>query len=177
MELYRNLGQYKNAIISFRLKYRPYRSEYRILAGKWIPGRNKKTPLFCCRFLRNWRSLKKNKNRRSSWGFCESLKKKIHLSLQINQAAAAFHFSCATSRTFSSSFTSSKLLFPHFYFSLLYDFIRLWIILKPVVNDGKWKRQVFKLTFYPSRMVMSLTWPVDGIFFIPSNYVLVLVFD
>ena len=74
--LYRNLGQYKNAIISFRLKYRPYRSEYRILAGKWIPGRNKKTPLFCCRFLRNWRSLKKNKNRRSSWGFCESLKKK-----------------------------------------------------------------------------------------------------
>lgn len=40
--------------------FRQYRSEYRILDTG---------------FLRNWRSLKKNKNWRSSWGFCESLKK------------------------------------------------------------------------------------------------------
>ena len=28
-------------------------------------------------FLRNWRSVKKNKNQRGSWGFCGSLKKKF----------------------------------------------------------------------------------------------------
>ena len=133
--LYRNLGQYKNAIISFRLKYRPYRSEYRILAGKWIPGRNKKTPLFCCRFLRNWRSLKKNKNRKKQLRILWIFEKKNSPIVVDQSSCCCFSFLLCYLTNFFFFFYFWQVPFP----PLLFFFV-IWF--HPAVNNfetcGKW---------------------------------------
>ena len=141
------------------------RSVYRISAGKWIPGRNKKPPLFC-RFLRNWRYLNKNKNRRSSWGFCKSLK---------------FFFTCWFCFFLSSLMWPSYPSFLPFsslcFYTTHFWHFTLFFLFLPFVNlnakfwnlwwvTGRWKRQgLFMLTFTHLNGHVSLTWPVVYVFF------------
>ena len=107
-----------------------------------------------CRFLRNWRSLNKNKNRRSSWGFCKSLK---------------IFFTCRF------CFFLSSLMWPFlllFYFFLLYVFLphfwrfTLFFLFLPPVNlnarfwnswlaKGSEKDKAFYAHFLPIQMVTS----------------------
>ena len=114
------------------------RSVYRISAGKWIPGRNKKPPLFC-RFLRNWRYLNKNKNKRSSWSFCKIFENFLYLLILLLSQFSFFMFLYHTFGT-SPSFSC---------------FYRLWISTQNYESCGQWwevkKTRLFMLTFNPSK--------------------------
>ena len=140
------------------------RSVYRISAGKWIPGRNKKPPLFC-RFLRNWRYLNKNKNRRSSWGFCKSLK--IFFTCRFCFFLSSLMWPSSPSFLLLSSLCfSTTLLALHPLFLVFTACESQCKIFKLVISDGEWKRRDFlcSLFTHPNGHV-SLTWPVVYVFF------------
>ena len=56
----------------------------------------------------------------------------------------------------------------------------MWISMQNFETCGQWwevKKTSLQVHFLPIQMVLSLTWPIDGVFFIPFNYVIVLVFN
>ena len=79
----------------------------------------------------------------------------------------------------SSPFTSIKFLppLPHFFFFFVLSSCESQCkIFKLVIRNRKWK-EVFKFTFYPSKMVMSFKWLIDGVFFNSFNFIIVLIFN
>ena len=130
------------------------RSVYRISAGKWIPGRNKKPPLFC-RFLRNWRYLNMNKNRRSSWGFCKIFENFLYLQILLLSQFSDVAF-------FSFFFTS---FFFMFFYHTFWHFTLFFLFLPPVNLNAKFwnlwsakgseKDKAFYAHFLPIQMVTS----------------------